>query len=153
MVHAVGALAADIRHLCSALLSNKPSNGPCFSCVVLSSNKLSNVVLMALLLSCLQSPLGKYLSEEGWPGAGVQSKEDLEKYVRTTACSGNALTGEHGWWPGLRGQFAWGAISKGLGVGIVACSCQVGLRHCSACQHVSAPLGMAKLCSWELDAP
>ena len=43
----------------------------------------------------LQSPLGKYLSEEGWPGAAVQSKDELEKYVRTSACSGNALTGEH----------------------------------------------------------
>lgn len=45
-------------------------------------------------IAALQSPLSKYLSEEGWPGAAVQSKEDLEKYVRTTACSGNALTGE-----------------------------------------------------------
>jgi hypothetical protein len=61
-------------------------------------NALSQAVLTLLLichLDCtLQSPLGKYLSEEGWPGAAVQSKEDLEKYVRTTACSGNALTGD-----------------------------------------------------------
>jgi len=46
----------------------------------------------------IQSSLGKYLKEEGWPGAAVQSQADLENYVRTTACSGNALTG------GVRGS-------------------------------------------------
>ncbi|WIA36647.1 hypothetical protein OEZ86_007931 [Tetradesmus obliquus] len=40
-----------------------------------------------------QSPLGKYLSQEGWPGAGISSDADLEAYVRKTACSGNALVG------------------------------------------------------------
>lgn len=40
-----------------------------------------------------QSPLGKYLSQEGWPGADVTSEAGLEAYVRKTACSGNALTG------------------------------------------------------------
>jgi choline dehydrogenase-like flavoprotein len=39
------------------------------------------------------SSLGKYLSQEGWPGASVTSDADLEAYVRKTACSGNALTG------------------------------------------------------------
>eukprot|EP00878_Enallax_costatus_P001969 GHUV01002133.1.p1 GENE.GHUV01002133.1~~GHUV01002133.1.p1 ORF type:complete len:615 (+),score=207.39 GHUV01002133.1:83-1927(+) len=40
-----------------------------------------------------QAPLGKYLEEEGWPGADVTSESDLEAYVRKTACSGNALVG------------------------------------------------------------
>lgn len=40
-----------------------------------------------------QSSLGKYLSQEGWPGADVTSEADLEAYVRKTACSGNALVG------------------------------------------------------------
>lgn len=40
-----------------------------------------------------QSPLGKYLRQEGWPGADVTSEADLEAYVRKTACSGNALVG------------------------------------------------------------
>ncbi|GBF88787.1 choline dehydrogenase [Raphidocelis subcapitata] len=40
-----------------------------------------------------QAPLAKYLKQEGWPGADVQSEADLEAYVRRSACSGNALVG------------------------------------------------------------
>lgn len=40
-----------------------------------------------------QSPLGSYLSEEGWPGSNVQTDAELEEYVRDSCCSGNALVG------------------------------------------------------------
>jgi hypothetical protein len=40
-----------------------------------------------------QAPFSKYLSHEQWPGSSANSDADLEVFVRSSACSGNALTG------------------------------------------------------------
>jgi choline dehydrogenase-like flavoprotein len=37
--------------------------------------------------------LARYVESEGWPGASAQTTEELEAYVRRTACSGNAVVG------------------------------------------------------------
>lgn len=40
-----------------------------------------------------QSPLAKYITEERYPGARSSSDADLDDFIRSTTCSGNALVG------------------------------------------------------------
>nr|WRW24843.1 choline dehydrogenase [Dunaliella tertiolecta] len=42
---------------------------------------------------CQQEPLANFITTEKWPGPQYQSDEELDEYIRATACSGNALVG------------------------------------------------------------
>ncbi|KAF5834678.1 GMC oxidoreductase-domain-containing protein [Dunaliella salina] len=40
-----------------------------------------------------QQPLASYIKEEKWPGPQVQEDADLDAFIRSSTCSGNALVG------------------------------------------------------------